>query len=64
MGRAHIPVPKERLAAFCRRHHIQRRNRLIHGYDFVDIDILWQTISDDLPPLISFLERIVVPAER
>jgi uncharacterized protein with HEPN domain len=28
------------------------RNRLIHGYDSVDFDILWQIVSDDLPPLI------------
>jgi uncharacterized protein with HEPN domain len=35
------------------------RNRLIHGYDFVDFDILWQIISHDLPLLISALERIL-----
>ena len=32
------------------------RNRLIHGYDSVDFDILWQIVSDDLPPLIAALE--------
>ena len=37
---------------------ISMRNRLIHGYDFVDIDILWQTIHEDLPVLVSELERI------
>ena len=35
------------------------RNRLIHGYDFVDFDILWQTVKEDLPTLVSELERIV-----
>ena len=34
------------------------RNRLIHGYDAVDLDILWQIISQDLPPLIITLEEI------
>jgi len=34
------------------------RNRLIHGYDVLDWDLLWDTISDDLPPLIAELERI------
>ncbi|MGH2522125.1 MAG: HepT-like ribonuclease domain-containing protein [Anaerolineales bacterium] len=38
---------------------ISMRNRLIHGYDIVDFDILWQTIVEDLPPLISALEEIV-----
>ncbi|MGO9267647.1 MAG: DUF86 domain-containing protein [Candidatus Binataceae bacterium] len=33
------------------------RNRLIHGYDSVDFDILWQIVSDDLPPLIAALEE-------
>jgi uncharacterized protein with HEPN domain len=32
------------------------RNRLIHGYDSVDFDILWQIVADDLPPLIMGLE--------
>ena len=32
------------------------RNRLIHGYDFVDFDLLWQIVNDDLPPLIIRLE--------
>jgi uncharacterized protein with HEPN domain len=33
------------------------RNRLIHGYDSVDFDILWEIVSDDLPPLIAALEK-------
>ncbi len=33
------------------------RNRLIHGYDSVDFEILWQIVSDDLPPLIAALEK-------
>lgn len=33
------------------------RNRLIHGYDAVDYDILWQTIKKDLPELIIGLEQ-------
>ena len=35
------------------------RNRLIHGYDSVDMDILWQIIQFDLPPLITALEAII-----
>ncbi len=35
------------------------RNRLIHGYDNVDFDVLWQIVTDDLSPLIQELERIV-----
>ena len=32
------------------------RNRLIHGYDRVDFDILWTTVVNDLPPLITALD--------
>ena len=35
------------------------RNRLIHGYDAINFDILWTIIQDDLPPLIRHLEAIV-----
>lgn len=37
------------------------RNRLIHGYDQVDLHILWDTIEEDLPPLITELEKILEP---
>jgi uncharacterized protein with HEPN domain len=35
------------------------RHRLIHGYDRVDFDILWQIVTSDLPPLVSKLEQIL-----
>jgi uncharacterized protein with HEPN domain len=38
---------------------VSMRNRLIHGYDQVDLNILWDTIEDDLPPLIEELEKIL-----
>ncbi len=35
------------------------RNRLIHGYEDVDLDIVWQTVNEDLPKLIRALEIAV-----
>src|SRR2546423_232140 len=35
------------------------RNRLIHGYDSVDLNVLWQIVTSDLPPLIVSLESII-----
>lgn len=37
---------------------VSLRNRLIHGYDQVDFDILWQILTVDLPPLVTILEAI------
>lgn len=48
---AHPQVPWAQIVAL--------RNRLIHGYDSVDLDILWQILSNDLPPLVTQLETIL-----
>jgi uncharacterized protein with HEPN domain len=36
------------------------RNRLIHGYDSVDFDVLWGIVSSDLPRLIAELQRLLL----
>lgn len=40
------------------------RHRLIHGYDTIDLQVLWDTVTDDLPPLIAALEAVVGPDAR
>ena len=40
------------------RQAISMRNRLIHGYDAVDLDILWDTVRVDFPALIPALEEV------
>ncbi|MGG6265732.1 HepT-like ribonuclease domain-containing protein [Leptolyngbya sp. AN03gr2] len=37
------------------------RNRLVHEYDEIDLDTVWDTVINSLPMLISELERIVPP---
>jgi uncharacterized protein with HEPN domain len=32
------------------------RNILIHDYDDVDLNVVWNTVQDDLPPLITQIE--------
>lgn len=34
------------------------RNRLIHGYDEVDFDVLWGIVQNDLPVLVAELRRM------
>ena len=36
---------------------VAMRHRLIHGYFDIDLDIVWSTVTDDLPPLAEQLER-------
>ena len=35
------------------------RNRLVHAYFEIDIDLVWKTVQEDLPVLIAELERVV-----
>jgi len=39
------------------------RNRLIHGYDFIDYNILWDAITENLPKLLAEIEKIL-PSEK
>jgi uncharacterized protein with HEPN domain len=41
---------------------ISMRNRLIHAYFDIDLDRVWDTVTDDLPPLIEAL-RNTLPSE-
>lgn len=34
------------------------RNRLIHAYFDVNLDVVWQTVTEDLPGLVTQLEKV------
>jgi uncharacterized protein with HEPN domain len=38
---------------------IGTRNRLIHGYDAVDYDILWEIVTADFPPLARQIKTLL-----
>jgi len=42
---------------------IRMRNRLIHAYADADPDVLWDTVTYDLPTLIPVLEKILETEE-
>ena len=35
------------------------RHVLVHDYDTVRLDMVWQTVSEDLPPLVAPLRRLI-----
>lgn len=53
------PATRERHPAIPWPQIIGMRNRLVHGYDVIDYDLLWDTVTHDLPPLADALSRIL-----
>ena len=49
----HVDIPWKAIAG--------TRDRLIHGYFDIDLDIVWQIVTSDLPPLIARLEQATSP---
>jgi uncharacterized protein with HEPN domain len=43
---------------------ISMRNRLIHAYFDIDLDIVWTTVSEDLPLLLPVLESALAQIDR
>lgn len=50
---AHSELPWQSMAGM--------RDRLVHGYFDVDLDVVWETVSKDLPQLINQLKKIAQP---
>lgn len=40
------------------------RNRLVHGYDQVDYDVLWRIVRDELPVVVGQLRTILSNTPR
>ena len=42
------------------RQAVDFRNRIIHGYDAIDDEIVWKTIQQDVPPLSARLAALLI----
>ena len=42
---------------------VAMRNRLVHAYFDINLDILWNTVTQALPPLLAQLSRIAEQAQ-
>jgi uncharacterized protein with HEPN domain len=43
---------------------INMRNRLIHGYFDVNNDLVWETVTKELPPLITHIKAVIRKESR
>jgi len=50
---------RARLATIPWRRVVGMRHRMVHGYENVDLSVVWDTVHDDLPILIRELERFL-----
>ena len=53
---AHPNIPWRRIGS--------TRDRLIHGYFDVDLDVVWDIVTTELPLLVQELEAIPLPSEK
>ena len=43
---------------------VAMHDRLTHGYYDIDLDIVWSTVTEDLPPLAEELDRVLASARQ
>lgn len=62
-ARAISPTYREGHPEIAWKKMVGMRDRLTHGYFDVNLDIVWETVTQDLPGLIGSLEKLLLPGE-
>ena len=55
------PSTREKLKDIPWEQMIGLRNVMIHDYDDIDLQVVWDTVHKDLPPLIERLTKLIPP---
>ena len=58
------PETRQRHAAIPWPDIVGMRNRLVHAYFDINLNFVWDTVTNDLPPLIAGLEAILAAEEE
>jgi uncharacterized protein with HEPN domain len=53
---AHPTIPWRRITGL--------RNRLVHAYNTIDLEVVWSILQDDLPDLLRQLDAILGPGSE
>jgi len=40
------------------------RDRLVHGYFTIDLEIVWHTVTDEFPQILPFIEKALIDADN
>ena len=59
-AKAVSPELKDRYQDVPWRQAARTRDRLIHAYFDVEMDIVWEIVTQDLPPLVVALEQLII----
>jgi uncharacterized protein with HEPN domain len=64
IGEAFVKLDQEAPATAERfpelRQIVGMRNRLVHGYDTLDLDVLWDTVVNEVPKLLEHTNRVLL----
>jgi len=58
------PAAKEQVPDMPWNDIVGMRHRLVHAYFDINLDILWRTLQEDLPPLVAELEKVIPKEDR
>ena len=43
---------------------VRMRNRIIHGYEDIDLEIVWNTVKTDFPKLRNNIENVIKEEQK
>jgi uncharacterized protein with HEPN domain len=64
LSRAEISSPDLATLIPETRRIVGMRNRIIHGYDAVDDEIVWDAVQNKIPPLLSQLSKLLEDSQQ